>query len=132
MLGGSRGSSGHGGCSAWGGHLFCVIGLGTCSSLGTSSLLRYVKLVLFGEAGYRMGKGYAGSEAGKENWFWRGRMGAGKGLTRCKSGQGWGGQSDAEKLWSWRRSCGQEASMMWGGGEGGGRGIVPFGIKPLG
>lgn len=77
-----------------GAHLFCVIGLGTCSSpggKGTSPVpLGYVKLILFGRAGYRMGKGCAGSEAGKEGWFRRGRMYAGKGLAKSKTVHGWG------------------------------------------
>lgn len=43
---------------------------GLVPTLGTSpSPLGYVKLGLFGRLGYRMGKGYAGGEDGKENWW---------------------------------------------------------------
>lgn len=58
-------------------------------------------------------------------------MDAGKGLARCKTGQG-RGQSGTEKQELEEKPWATEASRRWGGGKGGGTGIVPFGIKPLG
>jgi len=49
--------------------------------------------------------------------------------------QGWarlGAQSGAEKQELKEKPWATEANRRWGGEKDGGRGIVPFGIKPLG
>lgn len=89
----------------------------------------------FGRAGQRTGKGYAGSEVGKEDWVWRGRMGAGEALTRCKPGQSWGVNTELKsRSWRWHplRSGQQRSAGCGEGGKMGGTNIVLFGIKPLG
>lgn len=78
-----------------------------------------------------MGKGYAGSETGREDWLGRG----GEDGCRERSGkvQDWarlGGPSGAEKLELEEKLCTIDASRMWGGEKGEGTGVVPFGIKP--